>query len=100
MRTAGSQQMQPVPGPVEVRVSGDLPAIAAFIDALAAAGCEVPEPGPRGFRVYPNRREPGFRVYLAVRPAEDQSETWCGAAHSHQAIRRPAATHSSRRQLP
>jgi hypothetical protein len=56
---------------VSIRVSGDLPGIAWFLDALAAAaqsgGFEVPGAPPQGFRAYPNRREPGFRVYLTVR---------------------------------
>ena len=55
---------------VGVRVSGDLPGTARFLDALAAAahagGFEAPEP-PQALRAYPNRREPGFRVYLTVR---------------------------------
>ena len=56
---------------VSVRVSGTLPGIARFLDALAAAaqagGFEVPEPPPQGPRAYPNRWEAGFRVYLTVR---------------------------------
>lgn len=55
---------------VNVRVSADVSGIARFFDALAAAaeagGFEVAEP-PQGFRVYPNHREPGFRMYLTVR---------------------------------
>ena len=56
---------------VSVRVSGDLPGIARFLDALAATaetgGFEVPEPPTQGLRAYPNRREPGFRVYVTIR---------------------------------
>jgi hypothetical protein len=80
---------------VSVRLSGDLPGIARFLDALAAVaqtgGFEVPELPPQRLRAYPNRREPGYRVYVALRFPPEEDTRSCGAAHSRQAIRRPAA---------
>jgi hypothetical protein len=50
-------------------------------------GLEIPEKSG----LYPNRREPGYRVYVTLRfPPADPAEP-CGAAHNRQAIRRPAA---------
>jgi len=74
-----------------------MPAVAAFVrviaDAAAAGQAGVlAESAPR-----PNHREPGHRVYLTVRLPRQDTDV-CRAAHSHQAIRRPAAP--SRRHLP
>jgi hypothetical protein len=82
---------RPGPAAVKVRVSADLPGIAsaprALHDAAQAGGFEIADQT----RPYPNRREPGFRVYVTLRfPPQDPSES-CGAAHNRQAIRRPAA---------
>lgn len=78
--------------PVEFRLSGDLPGIATALrvlrDAAEIEGFEIGEPS----RPYPNRREPGYRVYLALRlPADGDTTEQRGAAHRRQAIRRPAA---------
>jgi len=82
---------------VKLRLSGEQPAL----DMLTAilADCPTVEilTGPDG--PYRNRREPGHRIYLTVRAHLDANGPG-GAAHSHQAIRRPAATPSSRRQDP
>jgi hypothetical protein len=72
---------------VKVRLLGILPGVSAAVRVLTAAaeagGFEVAEVS----RAYPNRRDPGFRLYVTLRfPADDQR----GAAHSRQAIRRPA----------
>jgi hypothetical protein len=60
---------------------------AVFADATQTEGFAV----TGQTRPYPNRREPGYRVYVTLRfpPGEDTRP--CGAAHSRQAIRRPAA---------
>jgi hypothetical protein len=92
---------------VKVRVSGDATAFAAVLDVLTAAAqggaFEVAEVSD----LYPNRRNPGYRVYLtlAVPDAADTTHDQRGAAHHRQAIRRPAApipakeTHG-RKRLP
>jgi uncharacterized protein (DUF2126 family) len=85
---------------VKVRLLGILPGISAAVRVLAAAaeagGFEVAEVS----QPYPNRRDPGFRLYATLRfPAEDETtEDQRGATHRRQAIRRPAAI-PSRRQL-
>jgi hypothetical protein len=78
---------------VKVRVSGDATAFAAVLDVLIAAAqggaFEVAEVSA----LYPNRRDPGYRVYLtlAVPGSADTTHNQRRAAHSRQAIRRPAA---------
>lgn len=75
---------------VKVRLSGDLPGISQAIAALGAAVASVGGYADGVTSPYPNRREPGYRVYLALRfPPE--VKTGCGAAHRHQAIDCPAA---------
>lgn len=75
----------------KIRVSGDMPAIASALrvlhNAAQAEGLTVTAQS----RPKPNRGEPGFRVYATLRfpPEEDADKR--GAAHSRQAIRRPAA---------
>ena len=86
------------PADVQLRVSGDLPAIASALRVLRdAAEIEGLEFGEMS-RPYPNRREPGYRVYVTLRFPPDENNRPRGAAHSHQAIRRPAAP--SRRHHP
>lgn len=95
MSTApASPRVQLTPGVVKVRLSGDMAGLDALTVILAADPAVEVLTGPDG--PYPNRRDPGHRVYLTVRipPAQTQ----CGAAHSRQAIRRPATP--SRRHLP
>lgn len=76
---------------VKVRLSGDAPAIAEALRVLhiaaLAEGFEIPEKSG----LYPNRREPGYRVYVTLRFRPEDPAKSCGAAHSRQAIRRPAA---------
>lgn len=78
---------------VKVRLSGDTAALgvalALLVSAAQIGGAEIAEQSA----IYPNRRDPGSRMYLtlllpdAAEPTEDQ----CGAAHHRQAIRHPAA---------
>jgi hypothetical protein len=77
---------------VKVRLSGDEPAIEAVLDALAA-GIQSGAFEVAKHDVYPNSRDPGYRVYLTlVLPdAAETAEGQRGAAHHRQAIRRPAA---------
>jgi hypothetical protein len=82
---------------VEVRLSGDVLAIADALrvlrDAAQTEGFEVSPPS----HPYPNRREPGYRVYLALRFPEEDTD---------RAGRRTAAKQSAaplpqpRRHLP
>lgn len=83
---------------VKIRVCGDLHGIAEAVRVLhiaaLAEGFQIPEKSG----LYPNRREPGYRVYITLRfPADEDTEPR-RAAHRRQAIRRPAAP--SRRHLP
>lgn len=86
---------------VKVRLLGILPGVSAAVRVLTAAaeaeGFEVAEVS----QPYPNRRDPGFRLYVTLRfPATaETTEDQRGAAHYRQAIRRPADA-PSRRQLP
>ena len=50
---------------VKVRLSGDLPAVAALAALLASSPAAELLTGPDG--PYPNRRDAGERVYLTVR---------------------------------
>ena len=93
----GRHRAGALPGMVKVRLSGEQHALYALAAMLAANPAVEILAGPDG--PYRNRREPGYRVYLTVRvPPHDTDQG--GAAHSQQAIRRPAATPSSRRQIP
>jgi hypothetical protein len=93
-----SAASQPAPGTVKIRICGELPDIATALRVLRDAA----EIEGFGFgelsRPYPNRREPGCRVYVTLQFPPDEDTRPCGAAHSHQAIRRPAAP--SRRHYP
>jgi hypothetical protein len=86
---------------VKVRLLGILPGISAAVRVLTTAaeaeGFEVAEVS----QPYPNRRDPGFRLYATLRfpPAAETTEDQRGAAHHRQAIRRPADA-PSRRHLP
>jgi hypothetical protein len=73
---------------VKVCLSGNRDGINAVTVILAASPSIEISTGPDG--PYPNRREPGGRTYLIIRVRPDAVTTG-GAAHSHQAIRRPAA---------
>ena len=79
---------------IKVRLSGELPGITQALIALSAA---VEATGGRTEGLtnpYPNRREPGYRVYLALRLPLEENDKSCGAAHRRQAIDRPAAAQS------
>ena len=81
---------------VKVRLSGDLPALAALAALLASHPAADILTGPDGPRA--NRREPGSRIYLTVRvPVPGQAR---GLAHHRQAIRQPPLTRLARRALP
>ena len=96
MSTApGRRPAQLAPGVVKVRLCGQAPGIGALIEILASIpGVEILT-GPDG--PYPNHRDAGERMYLTVRLPRPDTDVR-RAAHSHQAIRRPAAP--SRRHLP
>lgn len=77
---------------VKVRLTGDTAALGAALALLVSAaqsgGAEIAEQSA----LYPNRRDPGCRVYLTVLiPDAAETTDSRGAAHSRQAIRRPAA---------
>ena len=65
---------------VKVRLLGILPGVSAALRALTAAaeaeGFEIAEASP----AYPNRRDPGFRLYVTLRfPADsDTAKTSAG----------------------
>jgi hypothetical protein len=79
---------------VKVRLSGDTAALGAALALLVTAaqtgGAEIAEQSA----LYPNRRDPGCRVYLTLLlpDAAGTTEGQRGAAHHRQAIRRPAAS--------
>ena len=97
MSTApGRRTAELAPGVVKVRLSGATPATDALIKILAAAaGVEILT-GPDG--PYPNHRDAGARMYVTLRLPHPGTADVGRAAHSHQAIRRPAAP--SRRHHP
>ena len=82
----------------KVRLLGTLPGVSAAVRVLTAAaeteGFEIAEVS----QAYPNRRDPGFRLYVMLRFPTDEDTDPGRAAHRRQAIRRPAAP--SRRHLP
>ncbi len=86
------------PADVKVRVSGDMPGIASVLrvlhDAAQIEGFEVAERS----RPYPNRREPGYRVYVTLRFPPEEDTVRAGRRTAAKQIRRPAAP--SRRHHP
>ena len=89
MSAAPGRQPATVARAVSVRLIGDPDASARLAKIpMSHPDLEVVR-GPRG--PYACDTEPGARWYVTVRPLEDMPEMQCGAAHSHQAIRRPAA---------
>ncbi len=60
-----SGQDRPAPGVVHVRLSGHLTDAAALAAVLASVPAMQILSGPDG--LYPNRRQPGPRLYLTVR---------------------------------
>ena len=81
------------PAAVSVRLIGNRDACARLLMTLIENPDFAVVRGP-----YTCDSDPGVRWYVTVRPAADPTQTQRGAAHSHQAIRRPAAP--SRRHLP
>lgn len=79
---------------IKVRLSGDLPGITQALTALRTAVEAVGGYAEGLTSPYPNRREPGYRVYLALRLPLEENNKSCGAAHRRQAIDRPAAAQS------
>jgi hypothetical protein len=79
------------PAEVGVRVLGGMPGVATVLrllhNAAQAGGVEV----TGQTHPHPNRREPGYRVYLTLRFPSGSTTDSCGAVHSRQAIHRPAA---------
>jgi hypothetical protein len=79
---------------IKVRLSGDIPGITQALWVLDAATATAGGRLDGQTAPYRNRREPGYRVYLALRfPLEENAKS-CGAAHRRQAIDRPAAAQS------
>lgn len=79
---------------IKVRLSGDMPGITRALRVLDTAAETAGGRVDGQTSLYPNRREPGYRVYLALRfPPEENTESR-GAAHRRQAIGRPAAAQS------
>jgi hypothetical protein len=76
------------PGRVHVRLSGDLPDVTAFLDAMRAVGFDLSgRTAPRE-----NHTDSGYRVYRnAWPPASYMNSTKDGAANRCQAPRSPAA---------
>ena len=78
---------------VKVRLSGDTAglgaALALLVSAAQSGGAEIADQSA----LYPNRRDPGCRVYLTLLfpDTAEHADHQRGAAHHRQAIRRPAA---------
>jgi hypothetical protein len=89
---------QPAAAAVSVRLTGDRDSCVRLLMTLAEHPDFEVVRGPRG--PYACDSGPGVRWYLTVRPAGNPPETLRGAARSRRAIRRPAATPSSRRHHP
>jgi len=82
---------------VKVRLLGILPGVSAAVRVLTAAaeaeGFEVAEVS----QAYPNRRDPGFRLYVTLRfPTSEDTRSSAGRRTAAKAIRRPAANPSRR----
>ena len=80
---------------VKVRLSGDLPALAAVAALLASVPAAELLTGPDG--PYPNRRDAGARVYLTVRILPPSSP---GAGAPPPGTRPAPAAPPARRALP
>jgi hypothetical protein len=85
---------------VKVRLSGDTASLGIALGLLVTAARDGGAEIAGQSALYPNRRDPGCRVYLTlVLPGDQTTERPRGAAHHRQAIRRPADA-PSRRHLP
>jgi hypothetical protein len=85
---AGSPLAGQAPGVVKIRLSGALPDIAALASLFDHRGTgidlmDISQP-------YPNRRDPGARLYLTIRLAAGQSGT--GAQPPHRPADLPQLT--------
>lgn len=77
---------------VKVRLSGDTASLGMVLGLLVSAvqrgGAEIVDQSG----TYPNRRDPGARVYLTLLlPDLAEKAGQRGAAHHHHVIHRPAA---------
>ena len=81
MSTApGRHRAGALPGAIKVRLSGEQPGLDALTGMLASAPAVEIVTGPDG--PYPNRREPGGRVYLTVRIGPPPLLLQGGPAHA------------------
>jgi hypothetical protein len=94
LNSVASNRVLTVMKVIKVRLSGDLPGITQALTALSAAVEDAGGHTEGLTSPYPNRREPGYRVYLALRLPLEENAKSCGAAHRRQAIDRPAAAQS------
>ncbi len=81
------------PGMVQVRFSGALADVNAFLAAMRAAGFDLSGRAAP----HPNRADPGYRVYRNAWPpagCPGTNDVQGEAAHCCQATRRPAAAPS------
>ena len=94
-------QDRPAPGVVQVRLSGhpdDADALAAVLATIPAVQILTGPDGP-----YPNRRQPGHRLYLTLRLTQPPSKPEPGRTTPHQPDRSGPdehRTHRRTRQIP
>lgn len=76
---------------VKVRLSGDTAALgsalAMLVSAVQGGGAEIAEQSA----LYPNRRDPGCRVYLTLVVPDSTGTGQRGTAHRRRAIRKDGA---------
>jgi hypothetical protein len=76
---------------VKVRLSGDTAALgvalALLVSAVQGGGAEIAEQSA----LYPNRRDPGYRVYLTLAVPDSTGTGPRGPVRHRQAIRRGGA---------
>jgi hypothetical protein len=76
---------------VKVRLSGDTAALGAalamLVSAVQGGGAEIAEQSA----LYPNRKDPGCRVYLTLVVPDSNGTGQPGAAHRRPAIRKDGA---------
>jgi hypothetical protein len=79
---------------IKVRLSVDMPGITQALRVLGTALEAAGGYADGLISAYWNHREPGYRVYLALRLPSEENAKSRGAAHRRQAIDRPAAAQS------
>lgn len=76
---------------VKVRLSGDTAALGAalamLVSAVQGGGAEIAEQSG----LYPNRRDPGYRVYLTLAVPDSTGTDQRGPVRRRQAIRKDGA---------